>query len=239
MVARKTNTENGSTIEKEKSETVVTVPEVAQKAVIEVLERNMTVEVKKPTIYTELTRIQQTLNAPKNQRNKFGNYNYRSAEDIVEAYKKVQGETSLVVSDEINVVGDRYYIKATATLYYGGESIFSTAFAREPLDKKGMDDSQITGAASSYARKYAMNGLFCIDDNKDPDTMSPDDNTATKRTPNKEAELLATFTKMFEECKNLDQLREVWNNTPENLKPKAKNIKDARKLVLENNNKSN
>lgn len=125
-------------------------------------------------LYTELNRIQNELKAPKNQRNNFGNYNYRSAEDILEGYKKVAGETSLVISDEIVQIGERYYVKSTAVLSgVTDESntvqISAIAFAREPLSKKGMDEAQITGATSSYARKYAMNALFAIDDTKDAD----------------------------------------------------------------------
>ena len=120
-----------------------------------------------------LAKIQKELKAPKNQRNNFGNYNYRSCEDILEAIKPYLNEDdnlSLIVSDEIVLIGDRYYIKATATLSdKDGKSASATAFAREPLIKKGMDEAQVTGATSSYARKYALNGLFAIDDNKDAD----------------------------------------------------------------------
>lgn len=120
--------------------------------------------------------IQHELKAPKNQENKFGGYRYRSCEDIMEAVKPLldKNEATLTVADDIVLIGDRYYVKATATLLdsKGGEVLAqTTAFAREPVAKKGMDESQITGAASSYARKYALNGLFCIDDTKDADTM--------------------------------------------------------------------
>lgn len=121
----------------------------------------------------ELNIIQTQLNAPKNQRNNFGGYNYRSAEDILEALKPLLKETkcSLTISDDIVMVGERIYVKATATLKNAtGEAETATAFAREEESKKGMDSSQLTGATSSYARKYALNGLFCIDDNKDFDT---------------------------------------------------------------------
>lgn len=126
-------------------------------------------------IYEKLLNIQTKLKAPKNQRNNFGNYNYRSCEDILEAVKPIclENKTTLVLSDEVINVNDRYYIKATATLYdveNENQSITNTAFARESETKKGMDDSQITGTASSYARKYALNGLFNIDDTKDADT---------------------------------------------------------------------
>jgi hypothetical protein len=119
----------------------------------------------------ELIAIQSELKAPKNQWNDFGKYNYRSAEDILEAVKPLlkKHECHLTISDEMVVLGDRYYVKATATLAKEGESISTTAYAREEESKKGMDSSQITGSTSSYARKYALNGLFCIDDTKDPD----------------------------------------------------------------------
>ena len=117
---------------------------------------------------------QNELKAPKNQYNSFGKYHYRNCEDILEAAKPVclKHGIMLNLSDEIVVVGDRYYVKATATLYdtQSEATISSTSCAREAFDKKGMDDSQITGAASSYARKYALNGLFNIDDTKDADT---------------------------------------------------------------------
>src|SRR3972149_1831149 len=137
-------------------------------------ERNMD----KKTIHETLVFIQQNLKAPKNQHNNFGNYNYRSCEDILEAVKPLLGGCSLTVEDEIINVGERYYVKATAKLCDGEKEITNTAFARESADKKGMDDSQITGSTSSYARKYALNGLFAIDDTKDADTM---DNTGTKK----------------------------------------------------------
>lgn len=117
---------------------------------------------------------QNELKAPKNQYNSFGKYKYRSCEDILEAAKPVCLKCNLMLnlSDDVVCVGERYYVKATATLYdtESEATISSTAFAREALDKKGMDDSQITGTASSYARKYALNGLFNIDDTKDADT---------------------------------------------------------------------
>jgi len=118
--------------------------------------------------------IQQELKAPKNQKNSFGNYRYRSAEDILEAVKPLLDgmDCSLTLSDSIEMYGDRIYVKARATLSNERGTIASTeAYAREPAEKKGMDPSQITGTASSYARKYALNGLFCIDDTKDTDTM--------------------------------------------------------------------
>lgn len=119
-----------------------------------------------------MRKIQQELKAPKGQFNKFGGYHYRSAEDILEAVKPLLAKTKaeLILSDEIVEVGGRVYVKATALLSDGSEQAKVTAYAREPEDKKGMDASQITGTASSYARKYALNGLFLIDDTKDADT---------------------------------------------------------------------
>lgn len=124
------------------------------------------------TIYEKLRNIQSELKAPKNQHNKFGNYDYRNCEDILEALKPLMKayDCVLTLSDEVINIGERFYIKATARLFDGEGEITNSAFAREALTKKGMDDSQVTGASSSYARKYALNGLFCIDDTKDADT---------------------------------------------------------------------
>lgn len=122
-----------------------------------------------------LNEIQQKLNVPKKQVNAFGKYKYRSCEDICEAVKPLLGKAILTLNDEIVMLGDRFYVKATATLKDKNESISITAYAREEHDKKGMDGSQITGASSSYARKYALNGLFLIDDTKDSDTTNVDE----------------------------------------------------------------
>ena len=123
---------------------------------------------------SNLMNVQMKLKAPKNNRNSFGGYNYRSCEDILESVKPIliQYNCRLTLSDELVQIGDRYYIKATATFsdLDNGETVQVTAYAREAETKKGMDDSQITGTASSYARKYALNGLFLIDDTKDADT---------------------------------------------------------------------
>lgn len=125
-------------------------------------------------IYEKLIKVQSELKAPKNQRNNFGGYNYRSCEDILEAVKPLlkENKLTLVIKDYVGNVGDRYYITAEATLIdiETGETIKTQAQARESETKKGMDDSQITGTASSYARKYCLNGLFLIDDTKDADT---------------------------------------------------------------------
>ena len=125
-------------------------------------------------IQEKLTMIQLDLKAPKSKRNNFGNYNYRSCEDILEAVKPLLAANmcSLTLDDDVLCIGDRVYVKATATLtdHAEGATISTHAFAREAETKKGMDESQITGTASSYARKYALNGLFAIDDTKDADT---------------------------------------------------------------------
>lgn len=127
-------------------------------------------------LYSKMMRLQSDLKCNKGQYNSFGNYKYRSCEDILEAVKPILKELSLflTINDEIVNLGDRFYIKATATVYdvESDDKLSSSAFARECLNKKGMDDSQITGACSSYARKYALNGLLCIDDTKDADTES-------------------------------------------------------------------
>lgn len=117
--------------------------------------------------------IQHKLKAPKGQYNSFGKYNYRSCEDILEGVKPLLKEynLALLIDDEIVQIGERYYVKATAKITDGREIVSATAYAREPDTKKGMDESQITGATSSYARKYALNALLCIDDTKDADTI--------------------------------------------------------------------
>ena len=119
-----------------------------------------------------LIAIQSKLKATKGRWNSFGKYHYRSCEDILESVKPLCAEEGciLLIADEMVLVGERYYIKATATLKTPDGEFSTTGYARESDDKKGMDASQITGTASSYARKYALNGLFCIDDNKDADT---------------------------------------------------------------------
>lgn len=167
-------------------------------------------------IYQKLTIIQSELKSPKSQRNTFGNYNYRNCEDILEAVKPLllENELVLIITDEIVFIqnnnpiqyegigkdkngltvveiieGSRFYVKATAILTDGEKEIKASAFAREEEHKKGMDASQLTGSTSSYARKYALNGLFCIDDTKDSDTTNTPDkqplqpsNTATTQT---------------------------------------------------------
>ena len=124
------------------------------------------------SLVKKMVLIQQKLKAPKNQRNNFGKYNYRSCEDIMEGVKPLLAEQELLltVTDTVEFLEGRFYVKAIATVTDGEKSISTTAYAREPEVKKSMDDSQITGSCSSYARKYALNGLFAIDDTKDSDT---------------------------------------------------------------------
>ena len=136
-------------------------------------------------IYSELAKIQQELKAPKNLYNSFGKYNYRNAEGILEALKPMLNGLALIINDEPVMIGNRFYIKATVTLTDGEEEVSAVAYAREDNEKKGMDGCQITGACSSYARKYALNALLMIDDSKDSDddSLSPK-NPANKDDPN-------------------------------------------------------
>ena len=155
-------------------------------------------------IYEKLSAIQQELKAPKGQYNSFGKYKYRSCEDILEAVKPIcaKHKTALVLIDSISEVNGRFYVAAQARLNdcESNRSVTATAYAREPEKKTGMDESQITGTASSYARKYALNGLFCIDDTKDADT---DEYEQQKKKPSKEE--MDTFNAQYK--------REVEKNT--------------------------
>lgn len=139
------------------------------------------------TIRTRLSKVTTALKAPKSQYNSFGKYSYRSAEDIMEAVKPLLAENGLVmtVSDDIVAVGGRIYVKAIVTVMdvESDEQLVTTAFAREEETKKGMDGSQITGSASSYARKYALNGMFCIDDTKDADATNTHGQEAARKAP--------------------------------------------------------
>ena len=154
------------------------------------------------SLVQKVVRIQNELKAPKGQFNKFGGYKYRSCEDIVESVKPILNTYGVMLnlSDEMVLIGDRYYIKAVAGLTDGTDVIQSVAFAREPQDLKGMSESQITGTASSYARKYALNGLLAIDDTKDPDTdefatqTGKEPKQEPKATPNQINYLLKAYT---------------------------------------------
>lgn len=185
-------------------------------------------------ITTKLIRIQEKLNAPKNQFNKFGGYPYRSCEDIIEAVKPllVAEELALLLSDEIVEVGSRVYVKATAKISGNeGINLQVSAYAREPESKKGMDASQITGATSSYARKYALNGLFAIDDTKDADTM---DNMEPAKTS---AKIERNWIKELEVASTLEELRgifaEAYPATKGEEKAKVKMAYDKKKIKLE------
>jgi len=147
----------------------------------------------------KLSKIQQNLKAGKNQKNEFGGYKYRSCEDILEAVKPLLGECTITITDDMKELAGRVYVEATASFTDGSNTITVTAFAREALSKKGMDEAQITGAASSYARKYALNGLLLIDDNKDADTQD-NRNTPTPAEQKHEAKL-ATMRRAYDDNK--------------------------------------
>ena len=162
-----------------------------------------------------LIKIQSELNAPKNLYNSFGKYSYRSAESILEAVKPLLKENGcqLTLSDDIIFIQDRFYVKATASISDGKETVSVSAFAREDESKKGMDGAQLTGATSSYARKYALNGLFCIDDAKDPDT---DEYTKQQKgkaadAPANKSDTLTHALKAIASAKNKASLVEIWN----------------------------
>jgi hypothetical protein len=170
----------------------------------------------------KLTKIQNELKAPKGQYNSFGKYKYRSCEDIQEAVKPLlkKYNVSLTLSDDLQVIGERYYIKVTAVLICNEtkESVSVTSFAREEENKKGMDGSQVTGASSSYARKYALNGLFLIDDTKDSDSTNQG-LEESKKLPKLEE---ARFVKALENIKNgsytVEKLKASFELTEEQLK---------------------
>lgn len=167
-----------------------------------------------------LADIQGKLKVPKTQRNSFGNYNYRSCEDILEAVKPLLGDSVLTISDELVQVGERYYVKAIAKF----NSTEVTAYAREEEVKKGMDGAQITGSASSYARKYALNGLFLIDDTKDSDaTNTHEKDTKSVSKPSDKTD--GTLT----------SLEEWWSSLSATEKASKKGAYEVRKkqLVLE------
>ncbi|WP_215259931.1 ERF family protein [Escherichia coli] len=207
----------------------------------------------KTELHKKLWTIQQTLNAPKGQYNKFGGYSYRSAEDILEAVKPLLQNVTLMVSDEIVLIGDRYYVKATATLSDGEDSISATAFAREEKEQKGMTAGQLTGATSSYARKYALNGLFCIDDAKDLDTDAyakqtgqqprqqknpPKQQPQQQKAPPNPDEVLARFCDAAAKAPDEKTLRDIfakcWKLLPENSeqRQKAQDVYGIRKAEL-------
>lgn len=173
--------------------------------------------------------VQQKLKAPKGQRNNYGNYSYRSCEDILEAVKPLlkESELYLSLSDEIVNIGNRFYVKSTVTISDGENSISNVAYAREAESRKGYDESQITGSASSYARKYALNGLFAIDDTKDADTLN---NSADYTQQNDGAE---QAIQAVNKATSIEALQKVWNDNP-TLQKSRKFIQavNARKSTL-------
>ena len=170
--------------------------------------KKVTVQVTK-NIHQALAKIQQEVKVPRNQFNKFGSFYYRSCEDILEAIKPLLGDLYLLMNDGVVQVGERYYIKAEVTLTNGDQSIKSVAYARESLDKKGMDDSQITGASSSYARKYALNGLFAIDDTKDADVEKKEKVNAEKLLTGAELKALAGILQNITNAKTKEELEKI------------------------------
>lgn len=159
-------------------------------------------------LVTKLNYIQTHLNAPKDARNTFGGYNYRSAESILKAVKPLldKQKVCITLSDQVIMIGDRIYIQATAKITDGKAELHTTAFAREPDIKKGADPSQITGTASSYARKYALCGLFAIDDNKDADALNRHD-TSDSNKQEKQESVLQSYMDEMKSSKNLQELK--------------------------------
>lgn len=175
----------------------------------------------------ELQIIQAKLKAPKGQYNSFGGFKYRSLEDIYEAVKPLLAETqtTLVVGDEIEIIGERYYVCATATLTnQKGEQVRNVAYAREDKEKSKMDGSQLTGSASSYARKYALNGLFCIDDTKDADTDEYTKATTKSQQPKAKSQqptqpaMIAEMRKTLDDAKTVEELYQAFDKLPQNLR---------------------
>lgn len=196
--------------------------------------------------YARLAEIQEHLNAPKNQYNSFGKYKYRSCEDILEGVKPLLKGLFLSISDEIVLIGDRYYVKATATITDGENSHSASAIAREEENKKGMDAAQVTGATSSYARKYCLNGLFGIDDSKDADTdeHKQQQNAApakqTKSSPSSHApeQALKAFTEAAMQKNTVEELKQAFAKAWKMLEgteeqAKAKDIYNIRRDELE------
>ena len=197
-------------------------------------------------VYQKLMEVQSKLKAPKSQYNSFGKYSYRSCEDILEALKPLLNEAGAIVniSDQVKLIGDRYYIEATAMFLDAntGDSIISKAIAREDESKKGQDLAQLSGATSSYARKYALNGLFAIDDNKDADSINTHNKdikpnitpisglsdaqikrlyTIGNKAGFKKDVVEATVKKMFG-CEPKDMTKDQYNTVCERLEKKVK-----------------
>lgn len=198
--------------------------------------------------YKNIIHVQATLNAPKGQYNSFGKYAYRSCEDILGALKPLLAEKGLFqfITDEIVLIGERYYVKSTVTVTDGENSITNSALAREAATKKGMDDSQITGATSSYSRKYALNGMWNIDDTKDADTeayrqqatQKANQSVKNSATGFEPKEFLERFKQAASNSGTIDDLKEKFKYAYSGLKgypeqDEAKAIYDIRKSELE------
>lgn len=166
--------------------------------------------VKPKSIYEKLSAIQLELKAPKSQYNGYGNYYYRSCEDIMEAVKPLcnKNEITLIIGDEIVCIDGWHYVKATAVLidWITGDTVQNVAYARESAAKKGMDDSQVTGSTSTYARKYALNGLFNIDDTKDNDTAELKQEVDTKAQKKSKESLELSIKEVKERQRELEVL---------------------------------
>lgn len=194
--------------------------------------------------YAKLAEIQRTLNAPKNQFNSFGKYKYRSCEDILEGVKPLLGGLFLSISDEVVLIGARHYVKATARITDGETTHEATALAREEESKKGMDAAQVTGATSSYARKYCLNGLFGIDDSKDADSDEHKHQQNSAQTQKQEKpkptpdQVLKAFTEAAGQKATQEELKQAFakawamlEGTPQQAT--AKDVYDIRKSELE------
>ena len=168
------------------------------------------------TVYRKLLEVQSKLKAPKNQYNSFGRYSYRNCEDILEALKPILKEVgaTIIISDEVVSVNERYYVKATVKFIdtETGETVEASANAREEDNKKGMDSSQLTGSTSSYARKYALNGLFAIDDTKDSDFTNTHDKEDKKKTLEVISEAQAKRMYMLAKGKDPDVIKQILSN---------------------------
>ena len=168
------------------------------------------------SVYKKLIEVQTKLKAPKNQYNSFGKYSYRNCEDILEALKPILKEVgaTIIISDEVVPVNERYYVKATVKFIdtETGEVVEASANAREEDNKKGMDSSQLTGSTSSYARKYALNGLFAIDDTKDSDFTNTHDKEDKKKTLEVISEAQAKRMYMLAKGKDPDIIKQILSN---------------------------
>lgn len=197
-------------------------------------------EKKEPKV-NELVYIQSHLKAPKDLKNQFGGYMYRSAEQILEAVKPLLKEMNctLTISDDIVIIGDRIYVKSIATLTTSdGKEYQTSAFAREPMSKKGYDDSQVTGSTSSYARKYALNGLFCIDDNKDADALNVN-KEYTQQTVTPFVQDIQQILKEIASAMTTNELKAIWNKYPQmHTNAQFSGAMTARKDQILNNGKS-